>query len=78
MAISKEILPYANEHIFTYKGIIILQSTVRTSHSHACVLSTYHTVVGLVREEVNVTLALEELSGPWGRQKIKIKSIFKR
>ena len=69
MTISKEMLPYANEHIFTYKGIIILQSTVRTSHSHAYVLSTYHTVVGLVSEETNVILALEELSGPWGDKK---------
>ena len=60
-------LPYANEHIFTYKGIIILQSTVRISHSHICVSSTYYTVVGLVGEEINVTLALEELSGPWER-----------
>ena len=73
MAISKEMLPYANEHIFTYKGIIILQSTVRISHSHICISST---LVGLVGEEINVILALEELSGPWERQKNKNKINF--
>lgn len=59
-----------------------LKRTLKTGHSHSCLLSTYYAVVGLggsaVGAEKNGVLVFKALADPWGKQMKQINFKIKQ